>query len=117
MAAAAAWLLARANPRLSALRMSTTCGNSAATMSAAPSAEPLSAITTSNDTPCGCSRSDWRQRRSRSTQFQLAMHTDTSGGAGRVGSVRSGAVSTWAMIASCEWRNLLGATRARRNAE
>ena len=38
-----------ANPRFSALRISTTCGNSAATISAAPSVEPLSAITTSND--------------------------------------------------------------------
>src|SRR5262249_43535959 len=76
-AQAAAWLLARAKPALVGLRRSVTWGNSPATMSAAPSVEPLSTTITSTPGPCRRGRRERRQARSRRRQFQLTMHTDT----------------------------------------
>src|SRR5262249_16858823 len=78
LAFSAAWLLALEKPRLAELRMRRTSGNSAATISGAPSVEALSTTITSRETPCGWSWRDSRQSRNKSPQFQLAMQTETS---------------------------------------
>src|SRR5438093_845738 len=74
-----AWLLARAKPTLSGLRMRRTDGKSAATMSALPSADALSTSSVSWATPRRCFWTDARLLRRISRVFQFTMMTDSSG--------------------------------------